>query len=154
MDKYTDVKISGGKCHDWHGLQGYVDTQPMRSGSLRREDSFSSINDLGAVLLPSPSTFSTSPLTLSSSSKHCHLSLMCGFLFIKKNFLNGDCFDVDHFKNLNWICYNMISVLHSLQFWLKDMWDLISPTRVWTHMPCTGNWSLTHWTTREVPCLS
>ena len=63
VDKYTGVKIPGGKCRDWHGLQGYVDTQPVRSGSLRREDSFS-VNDLGAVLLPSPSTFSTSPLIL------------------------------------------------------------------------------------------
>ena len=33
------------------------------------------------------------------------------------------------------------------------MWDLSSPTRDGTHIPCTGRWILYHWTTREVlPC--
>ena len=31
------------------------------------------------------------------------------------------------------------------------MWDLSSPTRDWTHVPCIGRWILYHWTTREVP---
>ena len=30
------------------------------------------------------------------------------------------------------------------------MWYLSSPTRDWTHNPCSGRWSLNHWTTREI----
>ena len=30
------------------------------------------------------------------------------------------------------------------------MWGLSSLTRDWTHVPCTGRWILSHWTTREV----
>ena len=39
-------------------------------------------------------------------------------------------------------------------FWLfgPEMWDLSSPARDHTCNPCTGRWSLDHWTTREVPC--
>ena len=34
------------------------------------------------------------------------------------------------------------------------MWDLSSPTRDRTHVPCIGRQILNHWTTREVPgCL-
>ena len=33
------------------------------------------------------------------------------------------------------------------------MWDLSSHTRDSTHVPCIAKWSLTHWTTREVPVL-
>ena len=36
-------------------------------------------------------------------------------------------------------------------FWSQGMWDLSSPTRDRTHHPCTGRWSLNHWTTREGP---
>ena len=32
-----------------------------------------------------------------------------------------------------------------------SMWDLSSPTRDQTHIPCIGNMSLIHWTIREVP---
>ena len=32
-----------------------------------------------------------------------------------------------------------------------DMWDLSSPTRNQTQVPCIGRWILNHWTTREVP---
>ena len=38
-------------------------------------------------------------------------------------------------------------------FWLQGMWVLSSPTRSQTHIPHIGRRSLTHWTTREVPCL-
>ena len=32
-----------------------------------------------------------------------------------------------------------------------SMWDLSSPARNGTHVPCTGRWIPNHWTTREVP---
>ena len=32
-----------------------------------------------------------------------------------------------------------------------DMWDLSSPTRDWTYVPCIGKQILNHWTTRDVP---
>ena len=31
------------------------------------------------------------------------------------------------------------------------MWDLRSPTRGWTPVPCTGKWIPEHWTTKEGP---
>ena len=34
---------------------------------------------------------------------------------------------------------------------LQTMWDLSSPTRDGTHVPCTARRILNHWTTREVP---
>ena len=33
------------------------------------------------------------------------------------------------------------------------MWDLSSPTRDWTCVPCIARWILNHWATREVPGL-
>ena len=52
-----------------------------------------------------------------------------------------------------WICYNITSVLCILGGpW--SMWDLRSPTRDWTRTPCSGRWSLNHWTAREVPTFS
>ena len=33
------------------------------------------------------------------------------------------------------------------------MWDLNSPTRDQTHVPCLERWFLNHWTAREVPQL-
>ena len=33
------------------------------------------------------------------------------------------------------------------------MWDLSSPIRDQTHVPCIGRQILNHWTTREVPLL-
>ena len=38
-----------------------------------------------------------------------------------------------------------------LVFWPRGFWDLSSPTRDWTGIPCIGRWSLNHWTAREVP---
>ena len=38
--------------------------------------------------------------------------------------------------------------------WLPHgMWDLSSPTRDRTHVPCIGRWILNHWTTRGVPSI-
>ena len=34
---------------------------------------------------------------------------------------------------------------------LQGMWDLSSPTRDQTPVPCIAGWILNHWTTREVP---
>ena len=33
---------------------------------------------------------------------------------------------------------------------LSCVWDLSSPTRYQTHVPCIERWILNHWTTREV----
>ena len=57
------------------------------------------------------------------------------FIFFK------DFFDVDHFLSLDWICYNIASVLSAV-FWLRGMWNLSSPTRGHTCTPCSGRWSL------------
>ena len=37
---------------------------------------------------------------------------------------------------------------------LRGIWDLNSPTRDRTHLPCIGRWILNHWTVREVPSCS
>ena len=34
---------------------------------------------------------------------------------------------------------------------LLGMWELSSPTRDGTHVPCIDRWILNHWTTREAP---
>ena len=41
-------------------------------------------------------------------------------------------------------------LFYVLVFCLQGMWDLSSPTRDQTCIPCIGRWSLNHWTTREV----
>ena len=38
-------------------------------------------------------------------------------------------------------------------FWPQGMWDLCSPTRDQTYIPCIGRQSHNHWTVREVPNL-
>ena len=47
--------------------------------------------------------------------------------------------------------------LSSCRTWAEmphGMWDISSPTRDQTHVPCIGRWMLNYWTTREVPdCL-
>ena len=67
-------------------------------------------------------------------------------------------FNVDHFfKSLYWICNNIVSVLcfgflfFFFFFWLQGMWDLISPTRNQTWMPCIRRWNLKYWPAREIP---
>ena len=38
-------------------------------------------------------------------------------------------------------------------FWLRGMWNFSSLTRVWTHTPYIGGWSLNYWTIRETTSL-
>ena len=45
----------------------------------------------------------------------------------------------------------VLLLFYVLVFWWRGMWDLSSPTRDWTHTPCTARQSLNHWTTMEVP---
>ena len=45
----------------------------------------------------------------------------------------------------------ILLLFYVLDFWQRGMWDLITPTRDWTHTPCIGRLSLNHWTAREVP---
>jgi len=33
------------------------------------------------------------------------------------------------------------------------MWDLVSPTKDGTLVPCVGRWILNHWISKEVPSL-
>ena len=40
-------------------------------------------------------------------------------------------------------------LFYVLAFWLRGMWDLNSPARDQTPIPCIGRWSLNHWITRE-----
>ena len=44
-----------------------------------------------------------------------------------------------------WLLHKDLAVPH--------MWDLSSPTRNQTRIPCTGRQIFNHWTTREVPSL-
>ena len=52
-------------------------------------------------------------------------------------------------------CDRLTSWPESLLFFflvaLRGMQDLSSPTRDWTHAPCSGSAESCHWTTREVP---
>ena len=73
---------------------------------------------------------------------------LISFFFLKVFFF----FDVDHFKSLYWIWYNIASI-YALIFWPWGMWDLYSPTRDRTCIPCIGWRSLNHWTTRKAPIL-
>ena len=67
-------------------------------------------------------------------------------------FFSQDLFsDVDCFKSLYWICYNIFSVFCFVFFWPRGMWDLCSPNRDPTHTPCIWSWSLNLWTVGEVP---
>ena len=50
-------------------------------------------------------------------------------------------FNVDHFKSLYWICYNIASFAYVLVFWHSGMWTLRSLTRDGTCTPCIGRWS-------------
>ena len=46
----------------------------------------------------------------------------------------------------------ILLLFYVLVFWPRGMWDLSSPTRDRTRIPCIVKWSPNHWTTREVPC--
>ena len=47
----------------------------------------------------------------------------------------------------------ILLLFYVLVFWPWGVWDLSSPTRDRTLIPCIGRRSLNHWTTREVPSL-
>ena len=47
-------------------------------------------------------------------------------------------------------CVGSAIMAHGAQL-PRGTWDLSSPTRDRTHVPCTGRRILNHWTTREVP---
>ena len=57
------------------------------------------------------------------------------------------------FLSLDWICYNIASVLCFWCFCLWGIWDLNSPTRNHIGTPCVGRQSLNHWATGEVPSV-
>ena len=62
-------------------------------------------------------------------------------------------FDMYLFLSLDWICYNIASVLCFWCFCLWGIWDLNSPTRNHIGTPCVGRQSLNHWATGEVPSV-
>ena len=43
----------------------------------------------------------------------------------------------------------ILLLFYVLVFWPQGTRDLSSPTRDQTHTPCTGRWSLNHWTAKE-----
>ena len=117
-------------------------------------------------------TWTPSSLTWDRTDTHCFrwqslnhwppLTLMCFFpgqwlsnelffVFFFKFFFFF--FDVEHFK----VFIKFITILRlfyvSFCFGvgLWGMWDISSPTRDWSHIPCIGGWSPNHWTAREVP---
>ena len=45
----------------------------------------------------------------------------------------------------------ILLLFYVLVFWPQGMWDLSSPTRDQTCVPCIGRQILNHWTAREVP---
>ena len=71
------------------------------------------------------------------------------------NFFKDFFFNVDHLKNLYWICYNIAFVL---RFGFLAPWQVRPYSVPWPEIKelcttCTGRKSLNHWTTREVPSL-
>ena len=45
----------------------------------------------------------------------------------------------------------ILLLFYVLVFWPPGMWDLSSPTRGRTQVPCIGRRILNHWITREAP---
>ena len=71
-------------------------------------------------------------------------------------------FNISLFVYLFWavsgVSCSMQTPHHIVQAWLlkwdgQFMWDLSSPARDQTHVPCIGRRIFSHWTTREVPEL-
>ena len=50
-----------------------------------------------------------------------------------------------------WVPEHRLSSYGILAYLLCGTWDLSSPTRDQTHVPCIGRQILNHWTTSEVP---
>ena len=61
--------------------------------------------------------------------------------------------DVNHVKSLFIEFVTLLFLFYVLVFWPWGMWDLSSPTRDQTCIPCIGRQSLNLWTAREVPGL-
>ena len=59
-------------------------------------------------------------------------SQWASFFFFFSDFVCVCVCDVDHFKSLYWICYNIASAVYVLVFWFRDLWNVSSPTRDWT----------------------
>ena len=51
------------------------------------------------------------------------------------------------------MCYNIASTFLFFGLRPQGMWDLPSPARDQTYMPCIGRCRLNHWTSREIPPL-
>ena len=72
---------------------------------------------------------------------------LCGLWTQYSLFLKSFC-DVDHFKSLYWICYNIASALCFGIFWPQGMWDPSSLTRV-LHWKAKSN-PLDYWRSPSV----
>ena len=82
--------------------------------------------------------------TVSSPSCPQPAMMVASFFFFKLIF-----FDVHPFLN-SIGSVTILLLLYVLVFWLWNKWDLRSPTRDQTYIPCIGRWSLNHWTSRDV----
>ena len=71
----------------------------------------------------------------------------CFFFFLFKDLKKCGPF---FFSSLYWISYNVAPVL--CFFGPQGMWEFSSLSRDWTHVPCVGRQSPSHWT-REVPSI-
>ena len=43
----------------------------------------------------------------------------------------------------------ILLLFDALDFGMQGMWNVCSPTRDRTHIPCLGSWSLSHWTDHQ-----
>ena len=69
---------------------------------------------------------------------------------------NSECFLflMKIFNLFIWLPWVLVTALElssrsALAYLLCDMWELSSPIRDWTSIPCTARWILNHCTTRE-----
>ena len=85
---------------------------------------------------------------MSVLSKHLNKSLRIIFcIFVLENFFWCGPF----FKCLLNFATILLLFLMFWVFWPWGMWDLNSLTRDWTHIPCTGKWSVNRWTNQGSP---
>ena len=96
--------------------------------------------------LPSPVISQSSLHVMYSPISTLFWLLFLFFLFFLFTFLFFYC---------DWSLLQPSGFLYSTQFYLPwGVWDLSSPTRDWSHVPCIERQLLNHWTTREVPRVS
>ena len=79
---------------------------------------------------------------------HTHRSVSCGFLCYV--YCNYNCYFLNKYV-LIWL-YPVLVVAHEI-FFSCSMWDLVPWTEIKPGPPALGTWSLSHWTTREVPVI-